>query len=225
MNRIYVARHGESTWNAERRWTGHGDPPLSEIGRAQAREACETLRAHRFNAVGSSTLVRALETASIIASALGLPQLEPICHFDERFAGHMSGMTSAEIETRWPGFLDQWKSGTPVEIPGGEPWHAFVDRALEGLEHLQTVRGRILVICLFRCLSWTRGNRPPLLRERPSRALGTGGVPQLSQGNRQISSFRIWECSEHSSTAWAGRWLGTTISRAFGSRRILRMKW
>jgi probable phosphoglycerate mutase len=146
MNQIYVARHGESTWNAERRWTGHGDPPLSEIGRAQAREACETLRGHRFDAVSSSTLVRALETASIIASALGLPQLEPIRHFDERFAGQMSGMASAEIEARWPGFLDQWKSGTPVEIPGGEPWQAFVDRTLEGLEHLQTVPGRILVV-------------------------------------------------------------------------------
>ena len=51
MNRIYVARHGESTWNAERRWTGHGDPPLNEIGRGQASEACETLSGHRFDAV------------------------------------------------------------------------------------------------------------------------------------------------------------------------------
>lgn len=129
MNRIYVARHGESTWNAERRWTGHGDPPLSEAGRGQAREACGTLRGNRFDAVSSSTLVRALETASIIASALGLPQLEPIRQFDERFAGQMSGMTSAEIGVRWPGLLDQWESGVPVEIPGGEPWQAFVERA------------------------------------------------------------------------------------------------
>jgi broad specificity phosphatase PhoE len=67
-------------------------------------------------------------------------------HFDERFAGPMSGMTSAEIESRWPGFLEQWKSGTPVEIPGGEPWQAFVDRALEGLEQLRKLRGGILVI-------------------------------------------------------------------------------
>jgi 2,3-bisphosphoglycerate-dependent phosphoglycerate mutase len=146
MNRIYVVRHGESTWNAERRWTGQGDPPLSGIGRAQAREACETLGGDGFDAVGSSSLVRALETASIIASVLCLPQLEPMRHFDERFAGEMSGMTSAEIEARWPGFLAQWKSGAPVEIPGGEPWQAFVARAREGLERLRTVPGRILVI-------------------------------------------------------------------------------
>jgi broad specificity phosphatase PhoE len=56
--------------------------------------------------VSSSTLVRATETASIIASALGLPQLEPNRHFDERFAGQLSGMMSAEIEVRWPGFMD-----------------------------------------------------------------------------------------------------------------------
>jgi broad specificity phosphatase PhoE len=58
----------------------------------------------------------------------------------------MSGMTSAEIGVRWPGLLDQWKSGVPVEIPGGEPWQAFVERALEGLALLQTVPGRILVV-------------------------------------------------------------------------------
>ena len=138
--------HGQSTWNAERRWAGQADPPLSEIGRAQAREACETFRGHRFDAVSSSTLVRAIETASIIATALGVPQLGPARHFDERFAGQISGMTSAEIEARWPGFMDQWRSGSPAEIPGGEPWQAFVDRVLKGLEHLQTVPGRILVI-------------------------------------------------------------------------------
>jgi broad specificity phosphatase PhoE len=147
MKRIYVARHGESVWNAERRWTGHGDPPLSDIGRAQAREACEHLNGHRFDAVTSSTLVRARETASIIASVLGLPHVEPIRQFDERFAGQMSGMTSAEIEARWPGFLGQWKSGVPVEIPSGEPWQAFVDRAVDGLARLETVPGRVLVVC------------------------------------------------------------------------------
>jgi broad specificity phosphatase PhoE len=143
---IYVARHGQSTWNAEHRWAGHADPPLSETGRAQARAACQTLKDHRFDAVGSSTLVRATETASIIASALDLPRLAPMRHFDERFGGRISGMTSAEIEERWPGLLDRWRSGVPVEIPGGEPWQAFVARVLEGLERLPAAPGRLLVV-------------------------------------------------------------------------------
>lgn len=146
MSRIYIARHGESTWNAERRWTGHGDPPLTELGRSQARSACETLRRHRFDAVGSSTLVRALESATIVASTLGLPQLDPMREFDERFAGSMSGMSSAEIEKRWPGLLDRWRSGCPPEIPGVEPWQAFVDRVLVGMRHLQRFPGRILLV-------------------------------------------------------------------------------
>ena len=145
MSQIYVARHGESTWNAERRWTSHGDPPLSEIGRAQAREACETLRGHRFDTVCSSTLSRALETATIIASALGLRQLDPMREFDERFAGQMSGMTSAEIEGRWPGLLERWRSGSPPEIPGAEPWLTFVDRVLVGIRDLQGLPGRTRV--------------------------------------------------------------------------------
>ena len=62
MSRIYVARHGQSTWNLERRWTGHGDPPLTELGRQQAREACEFLGAQDFDAVASSALIRARET-------------------------------------------------------------------------------------------------------------------------------------------------------------------
>lgn len=121
MGEIYVARHGESTWNAEHRWTGHGDPPLSEVGRAQAREAAEILRSHRFDAVCSSTLVRAVETATIIASALGLRQLGPMREFDERFAGPMLGMTSAEIEERWPG-LPTMAVGLP---PGDSRWRAM----------------------------------------------------------------------------------------------------
>jgi broad specificity phosphatase PhoE len=55
-------------------------------------------------------------------------------------------MTSAEIEACWPGFLDQWRYGVPVEIPGGEPWHAFVDRVFEGLRNLEATSGRILVV-------------------------------------------------------------------------------
>jgi broad specificity phosphatase PhoE len=146
MTRIYVARHGQSTWNAERRWAGHADPPLTELGRAQALQASEMLRSHGFNAVGSSNLVRARETAAILAAGLGLPLLEPTSRLDERMAGEISGLTSTQIEERLPGFLDCWRSGEPVEIPGGEPWQAFVDRVLEGLAQLEAKTGRVLVV-------------------------------------------------------------------------------
>jgi broad specificity phosphatase PhoE len=104
------------------------------------------LASHRFDAVGSSTLSRALETTTIIASGLGLRQLEPMREFDERHAGAMSGMTSAEIEERWPGLLEGWRSGSPPELPGGEPWQAFVDRVLVGVRNLEGVPGRLLIV-------------------------------------------------------------------------------
>jgi probable phosphoglycerate mutase len=143
---VYVVRHGESTWNAERRWTGGDDPPLSEVGRAQARAACDALRPLRFEIVASSNLVRASETASILAGSLGLRRLPPDPLFDERFAGPMSGMTASEIEARWPGLLEQWDAGVAIEIPGGEPWPAFVGRVLRGLEALRSKPGRILLV-------------------------------------------------------------------------------
>lgn len=146
MRSIYVARHGQSTWNAERRWAGHGDPPLTELGREQAREASARFAALGFDRVASSALVRATETASILAEALGLPRVAPNPLFDERFAGPMSGMTSEEIEARWPGLLAGWRSGEEIEIPGGEPWSDFVERIVGGLALLQREPQRTLLV-------------------------------------------------------------------------------
>lgn len=145
-NAIYVVRHGQSTWNAERRWAGRDDPPLSDLGRAQAREACEALRPFGFDVAASSSLVRASETASILAGGLGLRRLPPDPRFDERFAGPMSGRTSDEIEARWPGLLAQWDAGVAIEIPGGEPWPRFVARVLDGLDALRREPGRVLLV-------------------------------------------------------------------------------
>ena len=139
-------RHGESTWNAERRWTGHGDPPLSEAGRAEARAACSCFRDEGFVAVGSSTRIRASETGEIVSAGLGIRRLEPVPELDERFAGPLSGMTSTEMDARWPGLLDRWRVGEPVELPGGEPWDEFVERACRGLARLREFPGRLLVV-------------------------------------------------------------------------------
>jgi probable phosphoglycerate mutase len=146
VSSIYVTRHGQSTWNAERRWTGHGDPPLTEQGREQAREAIARFAALGFDRVASSSLVRATETASILADALGLPRIAPDPLFDERFAGPMSGMTSAEIDSRWPGLLARWDAGEEIEIHGGEPWPDFVARVARGLAGLRSEPQRTLLV-------------------------------------------------------------------------------
>ncbi len=103
MTRILLVRHGESEWNAARRWQGQADPPLTALGRAQAAHAARTLGA--VDAIVTSDLQRALVTAQVIAHALGLdePSVDP--RLRERDAGEWSGLTREEIHEQWPGYL------------------------------------------------------------------------------------------------------------------------
>lgn len=103
MSRILLVRHGQSEWNAEGRWQGQADIDLSELGRRQARSAAANLGS--FTLMASSTLARAAETAFIIANELGIGPIIPIPELIERSAGEWSGLTRADIENEWPGYL------------------------------------------------------------------------------------------------------------------------
>lgn len=104
--RLLVVRHGESTWNAVRRWQGQADPPLSGRGEAQALRAAQAARQHGpFDLVTSSGLQRARATASIVAAELGVDLLPPEVDLSERSAGEWEGLTRGEIELRDPGYL------------------------------------------------------------------------------------------------------------------------
>jgi probable phosphoglycerate mutase len=70
---LLLVRHGETDWNAEGRLQGHTDRPLNDYGRRQARELAERLAGEQVDAVYASDLVRARETAEIVAGRLGLP--------------------------------------------------------------------------------------------------------------------------------------------------------
>ena len=105
MTRILLVRHGQSTWNADGRWQGRADPPLSELGVRQAEVAAEAIAGHGITRVWTSPLVRAHQTATIVASRLGLT-VEQDERLAERDAGDWTGKTRTEIEEGWPGFLD-----------------------------------------------------------------------------------------------------------------------
>lgn len=101
MVTILIARHGETDWNREGRWQGWADEPLNDTGRAQARELAEQLRADPFDAVYSSDLQRAHETAVIVAEPHGMPVLvDP--GLREIDIGSWSGLTHDEIRERYP---------------------------------------------------------------------------------------------------------------------------
>lgn len=103
--RLLVVRHGESEWNAQGRWQGTENPPLSGVGVRQARAAAELLGV--FDAVVTSPLERALATATIIADHLGVGPVETDAGLAERHAGGFQGLTRDEIEERFPGYLAQ----------------------------------------------------------------------------------------------------------------------
>ena len=126
MARLLLIRHGQSTWNADGRWQGRADPPLSEVGRRQAAEATAAIGA--VHAVFSSTLERARHTAEIIAEGIGVGPVIAIHDLIERDAGEWQGMTRGEIDEQYPGFLDAGD-----RPPGWESDESLRERALRGL--------------------------------------------------------------------------------------------
>ncbi len=125
VTRILLVRHGESTWNAVRRWQGQADPPLTERGEGQAARAAIAADDHGpFDVVVSSTLQRAARTAEIIAAAIGLPVAERLAALSERDAGVWEGLTRIEIEEQYPGFL-----AADRRPPGYEADESVVGRA------------------------------------------------------------------------------------------------
>jgi broad specificity phosphatase PhoE len=135
--RLLFVRHGQSEWNALSRWQGQADPPLSDLGRVQARTAADAIdtaakgAASPVAGIVSSTLVRALETATIISDALGVYPLHLEPDLVERNAGAWSGLTRREIDEQFPGYL---ANGTRPR--GYEPDDVMLDRTLRAVDRI-----------------------------------------------------------------------------------------
>ena len=95
-------RHGETDWNRDRRFQGHADPPLNDVGREQAHELAGSLEAVELDVIYTSDLRRAAETAEIIHNGRDIP-LRREAGLREIDVGSWSGLTRAEIEQRFPG--------------------------------------------------------------------------------------------------------------------------
>ena len=101
MTTILIARHGQSDWNHEKRWQGHADRPLTERGREQAQALADRLAHIELDAVYSSDLQRARDTAAVVAESQGL-ELRQLPDLREVDVGSWSGLTRAEAEERFP---------------------------------------------------------------------------------------------------------------------------
>ena len=127
---LYCVRHGESTYNVEGRLQGQSDEPrLSPLGLKHAQALVAALGQLKIDAIYSSPLTRARETAQPLADALGLPVA-----YDDRLKeidiGVFQGTLAAELGDRFPQEAARWRSQDPdYRIPNGESRRELMQRA------------------------------------------------------------------------------------------------
>jgi broad specificity phosphatase PhoE len=131
VTQLLLVRHGQSEWNADGRWQGQENPPLTDLGREQARRAARAVGA--VDGIHASPLQRAAETASILAEELGVGPVATSAGLMERHAGAWQGLTRREIEEDFPGFLAEGR-----RPPGWEDDTAVRARVFEALDRIAT---------------------------------------------------------------------------------------
>jgi probable phosphoglycerate mutase len=140
--RLFLSRHGRTHWNALGRFQGRTDVPLDDVGREQARELAEHMRG-KVDAIVASDLLRASESAHIIAETLHVPLLVLDPDLRERGYGIFEGLTRLECEQQHPDLWSQRRSDRNLEPPGGEPRAEVVARMQRGLGRaVSLMRGR-----------------------------------------------------------------------------------
>jgi broad specificity phosphatase PhoE len=144
---IWLARHGQTAYNHERRFQGHLPVPLDDTGREQARSLARSAAEREWAALWCSPLERALETARIVGAAIGL---EP--RPDERFAetdcGDWTDRPFAEVEQEDPeGFARFLRADPQFAFPGGESFAQQGARVQAGLKDVRAGALPALVVC------------------------------------------------------------------------------
>ena len=187
MTRLLLVRHGESTWNAQSRWQGQADPPLSPLGEQQAEEAAERLsEIASITVVWTSDLVRARRTAELIAARLGVDRVRDEPRLRERDVGSWSGLTRAEIEERWPGYLAARRS--PPDFEGDV---ALLARTRAGLSAAVdgSRTGDVLVVThggVVRTIERSLGATPDKLPNLAGRWILADAPTELALGERVV---------------------------------------
>jgi len=134
--KLYLIRHGESTWNAERRIQGQRDAPLSARGHRQAARLAERLRPVTLAAIYVSSLQRARQTAAYLADGRDVPvssrdDLREVC------IGIFEGLTVEEVEVRYPEEWARWQAESwRYPISGAESQPHFQQRVWQAVSEI-----------------------------------------------------------------------------------------
>jgi broad specificity phosphatase PhoE len=188
----FLARHGETDWNAAGRWQGQTDVPLNANGRAQALVLAERMRSEGIAAVASSDLLRARGTAEIVAKMLGLEvsQLDPDLR-EQRF-GIFEGLTRVECQERFPEEWARYVADSHTTPPDGESRSALVARVLPAVHRIaeQLASPALIVMhggAMRALVSESVGSIPsPASAGWNLRGIPNGGIFRLSIAAGQI---------------------------------------
>ena len=136
MTTLLLARHGETDWNRDGRWQGHTDTSLNDHGREQARALADEVAGLRIAAVYASDLARAAETAEIVADRLGVP-VRGDARLRELHLGGWEGLTTPEIEERYPNEIARWRADDgSTAVAGRETYAQMGQRVVAALTEI-----------------------------------------------------------------------------------------
>jgi broad specificity phosphatase PhoE len=172
---VYLARHGQTAYNLERRFQGHLPVPLDETGRTQAADLAERASAHRFAALWCSPLLRARETADTVAQRIGLhPREEP--RLMETDAGAWTDRLFVDVQAEDPeGFAGFIEGDPSFAFPDGESFTQQGVRVAAALADIERHELPALVVChgvVIRIALYQRaGHRVALAERVPNAAL------------------------------------------------------
>jgi glucosyl-3-phosphoglycerate phosphatase len=183
--RLVLWRHGQTDFNAERRFQGQTDVPLNAEGRRQAARAARHIAALRPAAIFSSDLVRASATAAALARLTGLPvQLDK--DLRERSGGSWEGLTDTEIQERYPESYALWAP------PDGESVSAVAERAAAALERIaDSLDGGALAVVVSHGAALGMGTARLLGISVADRVLGPLGNGSWSVLGRRQTKWRL----------------------------------
>ena len=144
---VYMARHGQTAYNFERRFQGQLPVPLDDTGRKQAAELAERAVEHGFAALWCSTLLRARETADVVAERLGMG-VKDDARLAETDAGDWTDKLFSEVQAREPALFAKFLAGDPsFAFPGGESFAQQEQRVAAALHDVEADALPALVIC------------------------------------------------------------------------------
>ena len=142
-----LLRHGQTALSVERRFAGRGDIPLTDVGLEQAAAAAARLaRRGHIDLVLTSPLLRARQTASAVADAVGVPLAEDVDLAETDF-GSWEGLSFGEVMARWPDEMAAWMADADAAPPGGESFAAVAVRVDAALDRLVAAyQGQTVVV-------------------------------------------------------------------------------